>query len=115
MPTLEERVAHIEKHGSLPARHIRTRQLLAYALVCIVGIVGFWQNNNRITENEKARTVLCAQQENLEAKVARTQQFLDHPDLFPTFNDPLVLKLINAGQQTDEATLVTYEDLSCQD
>lgn len=52
--TLEERVARIEKYGSPPAQHQRRRQLGAYVLVVVIGIIGFINSQN--TADDIARS-----------------------------------------------------------
>ena len=115
--TLEERVADIEKHGSLPAQHIRRRQLGAYILICIVGIIGFWQGGSQRDDIEataekgaQAQVGLCALRANYVEQVAQTTQLaLDHPDSI--FGIPT--KLIVAGLERDKKVVAALAKVDC--
>lgn len=113
-PTLEERVAKIEAHGSPQVHKLFRRQL--YAFVLIVGVValGFWALQRASNENAQARNALCAQKLNLQEQIKTTQEFLADPSAFPAFSDPKTLQLIQRGVQRDLATVRTLDDnLSC--
>lgn len=112
-PTLEERVAKIERKGSLPAQHIRRWQLGAYLFVIALGVVMFWQNDNRIDENSTAVAALCQVRENYETSTAATQTILNQLAPGQTIVFTIPVKLIQQGLDRDLKTLAALQSLDC--
>jgi hypothetical protein len=121
LSSLEERVAQIEKHGSIPAQHLRSWQLGAYLLIVVAALIGFIRvdeisdDNRKVAEEgQQAQVALCVQKDHLQDQVSETQDFLAHPEQFPSFNDPATIQIIQAGVKRDLRTIKTLDDaLSC--
>lgn len=74
----------------------------------VIGVGAFTYTNAQ--QNHDA---LCSLRADLERRVEQTQQFVDHPEQFPDFNDPKTLALIEAQLENQRATIAALGDLSC--
>ncbi len=58
---------------------------------------------------------LCAQRNQLVQQVAQSQDFLNHPENFPQFNDPAVLASVAQSVDVEQKVIDALSGLACHD
>lgn len=105
----------IRKGGKL------TRYQLVYVVFCAIlamstGVVGYIAvdtaqlANDTAQESHKAQ---CLSKVALQESVASANEFLEHPEEFPDFNSPAIIKLTEAKVLSEEARLHALRDVDC--
>jgi hypothetical protein len=128
-PTLEERVSEIEEHGSIPAQHIRRRQLYAYALVVVVFILGVYSNHQHASDIADQQNQLqqglihscevntnplrTAVRKELQTQIAQSRSF-DYTKLFPDIPRVKVHRLIAAQRRRQRIELQAIPPVHCR-
>lgn len=95
-------------HGKL------NRWQLLYLSLCAVlalsnGIVGYVA----ITTSQETHEVQCSAKIALEESIDGSEEFLEHPEKFPQFNEPAVIKLTKAKVESEQARLDALADADC--
>lgn len=95
-------------HGKL------NRWQVLYLSLCLVlsmttGIIGYVA----ITTSQETHRAQCSAKDLYEDNLKGSKEFLAHPEKFPKFNDPAVIKLTKAQVESEEDRLLALKDVNC--
>jgi hypothetical protein len=72
------------------------------------------QNTDQIEELAESNSkALCNTRDGLRVEIAQSKRLLENPDMFPEFNDPSTLELIQADLEETRTQLNELDDLDC--
>jgi hypothetical protein len=93
-------------------RQQTTNRLLVVVLVLVfsAGLYQFAVINPRYEETKSA---LCVLRADFEERIARTKEFLAHPEDFPGFDDKQTLALIRQQVEGQKQTVAVLSRLDC--
>lgn len=95
-------------HGRL------TRWQALYLTLCLVlsistGVIGYVA----VTTSQETHRAQCSAKGTLEDNLKGSKEFLDHPEKFPKFNEPAIIKLTLAQVESEEDRLDALKDVNC--
>lgn len=82
---------------------------LCAVLALSTGIVGYVA----ITASQEVHTAACNLKNGYEEGIASNEDFLEHPEKYPQFNEPAVLKLTKTRIVAEESRLSDLDEVSC--
>lgn len=125
---IDARLREVEEHGSIPARHIRRRQLAAYVLVVIAAACGLYLNRNLASQIDDQQKELvsglvqsCEQNGNplrttvqqiLQDQIDQTHA-VDFSKFFPQIPPAQLHHLIHAQNQTRRQEIRQIAPVDC--